>query len=233
MMSRNIVELSLTWGVALILLLTALLLLRPLLRRRAARRRIERRIGWLGGRQLRNVLIDDGMDGKIYIERLLLTTDGLHVLVQNWRNGNIFGAERIDVWAQVVGKRTRRFPNPLYAVSEVVASLRSHVPLVPVLGSVLFAGDCTFPKGKPENVLILDDLPDRALAQEDQVLVSATAEAAWEKLGAMAEPVTNPVLIGDQGEPQAGRIAAAVVVVLAAAAWVAWRLLAPGGLPHA
>lgn len=232
MLSSNFIEPALTWGIGLVFLLAALLLLRPLWRRRAARRHIERRIGWLGARQLRNVLIDDGMDGKLFVERLLLTTEGVQVLVQNWRNGNIFGGDNIDVWAQVEGKRTRRFPNPLYAVSDVMASLRGHIPGVPVFGGVLFSGDCDFPKGKPENVVTLDDLPVSAPDADDEVLVSATAAAAWEKLSAMAEPVTNPVLLGDEGERQYGRIGVAAVSFSAALAWVAWRLWAARAVPH-
>lgn len=226
MVSPTVVDLAVTWGVALLLALLAALLLRPVLKRRAARRAIERRIGWMGLRQLRNVLIDDGMEGKIFIERLLLTADGLRVLVQNRRNGNVFGGDNIDVWAQVVGKRTRRFPNPHYAVSDVVATLRSHLPGVPVAGSVLFAGDCVFPKGKPQNTLTLDDLPAAAPEQDDHVLVGTTLAAAWEKLGGMMEPVTNPVLIGDEVESRHVQVGAAVALLLAAVAWVAWRLWA-------
>ncbi len=234
MLSRNLIELALTWGTGLVLLSAALLLLQPAWRRRAARRRIERRIGWMGTQQLRNVLIDDGMEGKVFVERLLLTTEGVRVLVQNWRNGNIFGGHNIDVWAQVVDKRTRRFPNPLYGVIDVVASLRAHVPGVPVFGDVLFAGDCDFPKGKPENVITLDDLPGGAPDVDDQVLVSATAAAAWEKLSAMAEPVTNPVLLGDEGEGggQGGRIGAAAASFVAALVWIAWRLWTMRAAPH-
>jgi len=233
MLSPNFIEPALTWGIGLILLLAALLLVQPVWRRRAARRRIEKRIGWMGAQQLRNVLIDDGMEGKVFVERLLLTTDGTRVLVQNWRNGNIFGGDNIDVWAQVVGTRTRRFPNPLYAVSDVVASLRSHVPGVVVTGAVLFAGGCDFPKGKPENVLTLDDLPSAAPDSDDEVLVSATAAAAWAKLSAMAEPVTNPALLGDEGERHGGgRVGAAAASLVAALAWVAWRLWALRAAPH-
>ncbi len=212
---------ALTWGVGILLIVLALLLVLPMWRRRAACRRVEERIARLGQAQLRNVFIDDGVDGKLFIERLLLGQDAILLLTQNWRNGNIFGGGRIDVWAQVVGKRTRRFNNPLYAVGEAVATLKFHVGGVPVAGKVLFSGDCRFPKGKPENVLTLDDLP---AFEPEPCVPSANLQAAWDRLAGLSEPAPNPEIYTAAPERQRGRVAAAVLVLLLGVAWMAGRL---------
>lgn len=223
-MSSTPQELALTWAVAALLLLGALVLLWPLLRRQLARRRLEALIHRLGYRQMSNILIDDGMDGSVFVERLLLAPDALVVLSRSQRRGNIFGSERIDTWAQVVGKRTLRFANPLYALDEAIAGLRAQVGDVPISAKVVFSGECEFPKGKPEGMLTLDDLAALDPLTEQSRAVGATIQAAWDKLGAMAETVTDKRVLGEDEDGKPGRLGAALALLALGAAWLAWRL---------
>lgn len=148
----------LTWACNISLLVIALLILLPTIKKIYSHVKMEKSIARLGKYQLRNVVLDDGVDGKIFIERLLLTPEGLLVLVKNWRNGYIFGGDFLDRWAQVINKKTYHFKNPLYALTHVLAALKYHAPSINASAKVVFTADCSFPKGQPQSALLLKDI---------------------------------------------------------------------------
>lgn len=216
-----------TWGVPLVLLLIALLLVVPLVRQHLERRRLEKRIGSVGVEQLKNVLLDDGMGGQSFFERLLLTPNGILVLISNYRDGIIFGGERMDMWAQVLGKRTIRFTNPLHYIDAQLSTLRFHLPKVMVKGSVLFMGDCRFPKGKPERVWTLREL-DEVVSAEHSEPVAPQHKQAWEEIGQRAreiDPASDGYLLPMNGGVSRVRIGLALFLIVLVPAWMLWRLL--------
>lgn len=217
-------EALLTWGVSGLLVLLAVYLLLPVFKQYISHRREERRISRLGKQQLRNVILDDGMDGKVFIEWLSLAPEGLLVIARNTRDGHIFGGERIDTWAQVVGKQTSRFDNPLYAVGNEVAAVKYHVPDVPVSGIVVFVGDCSFPKGQPANTILLGDIPVRNRGKKD-VPINISLQKAWARLEEQVETASNKELNLQEGEKKKGRLFAAVLLILLTAGWLGWRLM--------
>lgn len=148
----------LTWACIISLLVIAVLILLPAIKKIYGHVKMEKSIARLGMRQLRNIVLDDGVDGKIFVEHLLLTPEGLLVLVKNWRNGYIFGGDFLDRWAQVINKKTYHFKNPLYALTHVLAALKYHAPNVSASAKILFTADCSFPKGQPESALLLQDI---------------------------------------------------------------------------
>ena len=151
-------EILMSMGIAGLIALFALYLLYTVIRQSLLRHAIETRVSKLGFKQLKDISIDDGMDGKIQIERVFLTTKGIFALSSNFLTGNIFGDDRIDTWAQVIGKRTYRFPNPLYNFEHTLAALKHHFNDMPVYGKILFVGECSFPTGQPSGALLVDDL---------------------------------------------------------------------------
>ena len=220
-------DIVITWGISLALLLGALALVWPLLRRRIERQRMEKRIAAVGVAQLRNVLLDDGMGGQSFYERLLLTPNGILVLVSNLRNGIIFGGERMDTWAQVLGKRTIRFANPLYSMEGLLSTLRYHLPKVVLEGHVLFVGNCSFPKGKPQGVWSLDELAE-AGQEKVQPAVVPVLKQAWEEIDQRArkiDPGSEGYLLPVQEETSWLRGGLALLLLSAALAWPLWRLL--------
>ncbi len=217
----------LTWGIAAVLLLIALLLLRPALRHRKQRKREERLINGLGVDQIRDVIIDDGMDGNVVLERLLLTPEGMLVLMTLRRDGNLFGGDRIDTWVQVVGKRTIRFPNPFYTLETLLAAVRYHAPGIKVQSRVLFLGNCTFPKGKPEGAWLLADIPEQQGKQVSAGILPVMQQK-WDALKAHAariNPKTQAHLLSAEESCCGKRVLLALVLILGAGAWLAWRLL--------
>lgn len=214
------------WGVSLALILGALVLVLPLVRQWIERRQMEKRIVSVGVAQLKNVLLDDGMGGQSFYERMLLTPKGILVLFSNFRDGIIFGGERMDSWAQVQGKRTTRFTNPLYSIESQLTTLRYYLPKVAVSGNVLFMGDCSFPKGKPEGVWTLEDLL-AAENIEDKQPVAPQFQQAWEKISQRARPIdprrdSYLLPVNEGASPLRGWLA--LVLLGFALAWPLWQL---------
>lgn len=221
-------SLFVTWGVVALALLLVLWLAWPLLRRWRNRRRMERCIAANGIEQLRDVLLEDGMGGMVFYEWLLLTPREIRVLVTSRREGIIFAGERMDNWAQVVGKRTTHFANPLRALESMLASLRYHLPGLSVEGHVLFIGECSFPKGRPESVLTLEDLASAEAVSGEQA-VQPVLEEGWSRIKAAArkvDPAVEGYLLPVTPAPAYGRWALIVLLLGATAGWLYWRLWA-------
>lgn len=220
-------DIVITWGIALTLAFGALVFAWPLLRRHIERRRMEKRIAAVGHAQLCNVLLDDGMGGQSFYERLLLTPNSILVFLTNPRDGIIFGGENMDTWAQVLGKRTIRFSNPLYGMEGQLATLRYHLPKVLLEGRVLFMGNCSFPKGKPEGVWTLEDLGEPE-SNEIQQAVAPVLKEAWTEIGQRArkiDPSREGYLLPVKEESSWLRGGLVLLLSGAALAWPLWRLL--------
>jgi len=221
-----------TWGGAVLPLVGALVLSLPLLRSRRERQALEKRISAVGVEQLRHLLLDDGMGGQSYYDRLLLTPRGISVLETTPRDGIIFGGERMDTWAQVLGKRTIRFANPLYTLEVQLSTLRHHLPKITLEGHVLFCGNCSFPKGQPPGVWILDDL--LAAGEEGiQQAVQPVIKEAWESLQQLSrklDPASESYLLPVEQSPSVLRWGGILLLVITAAGWLGWRLVLNGSL---
>lgn len=157
--------------------------------------RIQKLIKQLGQARLRNVYLPDGMDGNIFIEHLVLTPVGLLLLNLKHYRGNIFAAEKIDQWTQVVGHHSYKFSNPLYQLESDLQGIRAIIPKTQVNGLVVFAADCRFPKGKPERVYDYQELVDMAKSSRGEN-VSDQMQQVWNKMleqvsdaSEMSEPV--------------------------------------------
>lgn len=169
------------WLVAALLAAT-LLLCAVLFRRRLAALLKQRRLGQairrLGPRVHRDLLVPDGIDGVLVADYVVLTHKGILLVTVNWFEGNIFGGRDIDHWTQVWRGASNRFTNPLHELQLICATVKSLVPNIPVSGIVLFAGDCAFPKDKPEGTRLLHELP----RQRRKQVVPPRFETAWQLL---------------------------------------------------
>ncbi len=99
-----------------------------------------------------NVYIPDGLGEHMHLEYLILTPAGLVVVDTMRVPGNVFGAEKLELWTQVYNKRSYKFSNPLLYNELKCITVRSVSGKVPVYGLVLFADDSQFPKGIPARV---------------------------------------------------------------------------------
>ncbi len=167
----------LTWIPAAALFAVGVRLLWPLFLRRRRQKALCRTLHLLGPQVRDAIVVEDGLDGLAFIGHAVLTPRGVAVVEVMPNDGAVFGAEQSDLWANVVGHRTTRFPNPLARVREQVSAIRFGFPRLPVRGLVLFTGHCQFPKGKPDGVVV----PAELATDRPPTAVPATLRRAWDE----------------------------------------------------
>jgi hypothetical protein len=131
-----------------------------LMRAYRTRRAIEAAIASVAYEMLKNVLIPNGNGGQIHVHYLLLTQRGLLVADLLDLPGAIFGGDQMIEWTAIGKKRRFTFANPQHALYDRMAAVKLLTGDVPVEGRLLFTLRSEFPKGKPRNVLRIDDLTD-------------------------------------------------------------------------
>lgn len=157
-----------------------------------ARRAIEATISSVAYEMLRNVLIPNGNGGHIHVHYLLLTQRGLLVADVLDLAGAIFGGDQMIEWTVIGKKRRFTFPNPQHTLYDRMAAVRLLTGDVPVEGRVIFTTRSEFPKGKPRNVLRIDNLTTE-FPPVDKVRGNITAAFGdvWANVKKNAEP--NPL----------------------------------------
>lgn len=213
-------ETVITWSATLLCLLSALWLGWQPLRRLLLARRRQRLITGYGVARLDNVVLEDGIGGHTVLEHILLTPNGLLVLLPRHCDGALFGGDKIDSWTQMVGSKSFHFENPLHQLEELLAALRYQLPGIPVEGRVLFSGHCRFPKGRPGRLLLLEEMSGQE-GRVDQAVVPVLEEA-WHTLQGLprAEAASTPT---DDSSQQL-RIWLSLLLAAASALWLGWRL---------
>src|SRR5437868_8127239 len=126
-----------------------------------ARRAIDAAIASIAYEMLKNVLLPNGNGGQIHVNYLLLTQRGVLVVDLLDLPGAVFGGEQMLEWAAIGKKRRYSFANPQHALYDRMAAVKLLIGGdVPVEGRIIFTVRSSFPKGKPRNVVRIDDLAD-------------------------------------------------------------------------
>ena len=73
--------------------------------------RTRRCLNQIGIKQLKNVICTDGLDGNFKIERLVMLHDSVLLIAFKPYSGNIYCADGIPEWTQVVGQKSYKFNN--------------------------------------------------------------------------------------------------------------------------
>lgn len=156
------------------------------------RRAIDAAIANVAYEMLKNVLIPNGNGGQIHVHYLLLTQRGLLVADLHDRPGAIFGGDQMTEWTAIGKKRRYTFLNPQHALYDRMAAVRLLTGEVPVEGRLLFTVKSEFPKGKPRNVLRLDDLTeDFPAVDKARGNITAAFGDVWANVKRHAE--ANPI----------------------------------------
>jgi hypothetical protein len=174
-------------GLLALLLGITLFIAWPPLKKILAHRYLQGLIGRLGRASFRHISLMDGADVPIYLEYLILQPDGLLLLSVKPFRGNIFAAEKIQNWTQVVRHHSFKFANPLHEMELNIQALRGMLPKIDIRGLVVFAQGAHFPKGKPTTVCDFNELKAIA-AKSDTREIPAALQQAWEHLGANIRP---------------------------------------------
>jgi len=140
--------------------------------------------------RLDDVIIDDGLDGEIHLEHVMLTSQGILVVDLRNADGALFGGERMDQWTVIDRNRRFNFSNPLEPLFARINAVRHLAGSVPVMGRVVLAGHVEFAGGAIDRVCQLDELEvelQRANAADGGRSTDAF-QSAWSSLVKAARP---------------------------------------------
>lgn len=135
----------------------------------------------LGTEVIQNIILPDGMDGTVYIDNIVLRPDKILIVSFARYQGAVFASESIDIWTQVMGKRSYKFSNPLLKLEQEIAAVRAHIPNINVTGILIFSTDVDFPKGKPDSVISVDEAKTRFASKRDKPVKKDYMDA-WNKI---------------------------------------------------
>lgn len=214
-----------TWGPPGVLIILALIFSYVSLKNWLKELFLYRTIRKLGVAALHNIVIPDGMDGRVLIENIILTSGGIYILPIKRYYGIIFAADNIDTWTQVVGKRSYKFPNPLPVLETYIMAVRNLLPTVNVSGCILVTREAHFPKGKPERVVPIAEAANMLKTSKDEI--STQLKTAWENLKAAGLELNveekRSIKHLDDGNGYAPQHIISISLVCAAIAWLVWR----------
>lgn len=174
-----------TWSGLALLILLALFLHRNELKEAFAEWKLNKLIKNIGKESLHNIVIPDEVDGNIFIENLILMPTEIIVLSVKRYRGLIFAAEKIDIWTQVIGNKSYKFENPLHHIEANIIAVKNLVENVEMGKKVLFLQGSEFPKGKPDNVVSIDDIK-KWKREELKEKVPAALQHDWASLSELA-----------------------------------------------
>lgn len=219
-------EILVTWGIATLLLLLGLFALLHVVRLRRREQRYRRLVDRLSPYRMHDVVIEDG--GELdFFEHLVLLPGGIALVQVLDYGGVIFADENIDLWTQVVGNKSFRFPNPLEQLKARVGVIRAASDEERVFGWLLFSENAQFPKGRPLQLSrgreLLADLSERRAGKIDTGLMTA-----WHSLQDAVSAAPRDMLAPARTEaavPAVTAIAAGMLFLILAGLWLAWRLV--------
>lgn len=230
MNSKNILpelylDIVLIWGVPFLLILVALVLQWPVIKHKLSEYRLVRTIKKFGKETMHDVMLPDSLGGSTYIDYIALTANAIVVLYLKRYHGVIFAGEKIEQWTQVVNNHSYRFPNPLQKLETDIMAINNLVKDVNVEGKVIFTKDSEFPKGKPESVILINDI-EKNLKNYSAEEVSPLLQTAWKRLQEKTEPC-NKEFIQNMRENTtvAGHGWLATILVVTALGWLLWSII--------
>lgn len=139
----------------------------------------------LGFKRMVNFKCPDGLGYHYIIDHLILRHDGISLLLYKRYPGKIYCADDIDQWTQMLGQKSYRFDNPLYDLDCQIKAISECVPNIPINGYLFFDHLAEFPKGRPDRVFQLKEIPEE-LKPTKKAKVEKNVMAAWKKLQSMA-----------------------------------------------
>lgn len=145
----------------------------------------------LSRQRLQDVVIDDGLDGEIHLEHVLLTGRGVLVIDLRNASGAVFGGPRLEQWKVMAGERRFAFSNPLGPLTARVQAVERLVSPVPVCGRVVFAGPVEFPGGAVARVSTLTELEEEFSHHGDGSQTLDAFQSGWERLAGVARAHTR------------------------------------------
>jgi hypothetical protein len=136
----------------------------------------------IGIKQQHNLSYCDGLDGSFKVDRLILLKDSILLMSLKQYGGNIYCAEKIAEWTQVVDNKSYQFHNPLFELKNQINALQTVVPGITIKGALFFDHTAVFPKGHPSSVLHRGNIPAYFLTRLEVADAAYPVLKAWETL---------------------------------------------------
>lgn len=128
----------------------------------------------------KNIIIPDGVGGLLEVEHIMLLKQGVLLIETYEMDGHLFAAENIDQWTQLLNGRSFKFENPLNHIYHTKQALAVLMPKVPIFCRIVFNGKASFPKGKPDEVLVFSSVSDDIAPILAEPAMNPARKAAWE-----------------------------------------------------
>lgn len=214
-----------TWGVTGVLLVLVFTTQKEWIDEYVSEWKLNRLLKNIGYSSLHNVVISDDLDGKIFIENLILTKNKILLLGVKKYRGLIFAADKIDYWTQVIDNKSYKFENPLRQLESDALTLNSKIESSKIEEKVLFIKGSEFPKGKPDNVIVISELKKMNVNYNPDD-ISEDLRTDWKHL---LELATNNVLekgvLIDQNRTSGLNVFSLITLLAAILFWLLWRLM--------
>lgn len=143
--------------------------------------------------EIKNFIIPDGIGGLLEIEHLILLDQGLLLVEIYPMSGNLFGADEIDQWSQIIRGKSFKFVNPLRHIWISRQAIQALAPKTPVFCRIIFTADSAFPKGKPDEVSVLDSLAADLDVIKTAPIVTEKAQHSWDQIMRIARKNSEAV----------------------------------------
>ena len=132
--------------------------------------------------EIKDFIIPDGIGGLLEIEHLILMEQGLLLIETYPMSGNLFGADTIDQWTQIIEGRSYKFPNPLRRIRTSRQAIKALAPNIPVFCRIIFNANSIFPKGKPEEVSVINSLVEDMQVITNEPARTVVSQNSWEQI---------------------------------------------------
>lgn len=187
---------AIAFAIVVLAIVVVLLVNRKRLLVRLREWRIQRSLNQIGCEQIRDLVCSDGLEGHYNIDRLALVQNAILLISYKPYGGNIYCAERISEWTQVVGQKSFKFENPIFELENQLTALKLLTGAAQLKGYLFFNYSAEFPKGHPDMVLHPENLPESFL-NVDPGTVKAEIRTAWELAKTHQQQVSasNPVSV--------------------------------------
>lgn len=212
-----------TWSVTILIIAIGIFLQLEWLKIYVGEWKLNKLLKNTGLKSLHNVSISDGVDEKIFIEHLILTPNNILLLGVKKFRGLIFAAKKINLWTQVLGKKSYKFENPLHKLENDISVLNTKIENTKIEGKILFINGSEFPKGKPDDVITISDVKSWTKKDANTEIPTALLND-WNQLAelAVSNDLDKGVLI-DDGK-SSFKLFSLVVTIVAVLLWFLWRL---------
>ena len=219
------IDILVIWGVPFLLVLVAFILQWPVIKHNVSEFRLIRTIKKFGKETMHDVMLPDSLGGSTYIDFLALTSNAIVVLYLKRYRGVIFAGEKIEQWTQVINNHSYRFPNPLQKLEIDIMAINNLVKDVNVEGKVIFTKESEFPKGRPECVILVNEM-EQNLKSYSAEEIPSLLQTAWKRLQEHTEPCSKEFIQSmRESTTVKGHGWLATILILAALGWLIWHFI--------